>query len=162
MFKSNHIIFTIYLFIAFTVIGGCQEKPEQSADTNQVLSKANVQTKLVDSIEVKTFYYNDNSKTQTQYQNGVRNGWTKNIDANGNITAEGTYVNNKMEGEFRAYYPEGKIMMKAFYNSGLLDGITYFYFPNGNVQKETKYERNKIIFNREYDKNGKLLYEDKF
>ena len=55
----------------------------------------------MDSIEVKTLYYDDGSKTQTEYQNGIRNGWTKNIDANGNITAR-TYVNNKMEGEFRA------------------------------------------------------------
>ena len=162
MIKSNLIIFAFYLFIAFPFIGGCQEKPEQSADTNQVLSKTNTQTELVDSIEVKTFYYDDNSKTQTQYQNGVRSGWTKNIDANGNIASEGTYVNNKMEGEFRAYYPDGKIMMKAFYKNGLLDGITFLYFPNGLVQKETKYEQNKIIFNRVYDKTGKLLYEDKF
>ncbi len=162
MIKSNLFIFVFYLFIVFPFIGGCQEKPEQSADTNQVLSKANIQTELVDSIEVKTLYFDDNSKSQTQYKNGVRNGWTKYIDANGNITSEGTYVNNKMEGEFRAYYPDGKIMMKAFYKSGLLDDIAYFYFPNGKVQKETKYERNKIIFIREYDKNGNLLYEDKF
>ena len=163
MIKSNLFILTFYLFIAFPSIGDCQEKPEQSAtDTNQVLSKTNIQTELVDSIEVKTFYYDDNSKIQTQYQNGVRNGWTKNIDANGNITSEGTYVNNKMEGEFRAYYPDGKIFMKAFYKNGLLDGVTYVYFLNGKVQKETKYERNKIIFIREYDKDGNLLYEDKF
>jgi len=162
MIKSNISIFVFYLFIAFPFIGGCQEKTEQSADTNQVLSKANIQTKLADSIEVKTFYYDDRSQSQTQYQNGIRNGWTKNIDANGNITAEGTYVNNKMEGEFRAYYPDGKIMMKAYYKNGLLDGVTSQYFPNGKVQKETKYELNKIIFMREYDKSGNLLYEDKF
>lgn len=162
MIKSNLFIFTFCFFITLPIIGGCQEKPEQSADTNQVLSKANTQTELSDSVEVKTIYYNDKSKTQTQYQNGIRNGWTKYIDANGNITSEGTYVNNKMEGEFRAYYPDGKIMMKAFYKSGLLDDMAYFYFPNGKVQKETKYERNKILFIREYDKNGNLLYEDKF
>ena len=162
MTKSNLIIFAFSLFIAFPFIGVCQEKPGQSEDTNQVLSGANIQNGLADSIEVKTIYYDDKSKIQTQYQNGVRNGWTKNIDANGNITSEGIYVNNKMEGEFRAYYPGGKIMMKAFYKSGLLDGITYLYFPNGKIQKETKYERNNIIFIREYDKNGKLLYEDKF
>jgi len=162
MIKSNFFIFTVYLFIAFHIIGGCQEKPGQFADTNQVISSVNKQTKSVDSIEVKTLYYDDGSKTQTEYQNGIRNGRTKNIDANGNITAEGTYVNNKMEGEFRAYYPDGKIMMKAYYKNGLLDGVTSQYFPNGKVQKETKYELNKIIFMREYDKNGNLLYEDKF
>ena len=162
MIKSNLLIFAFYLFIAFPFIGGCQEKPEQSVDTNQVLSRDNIQTKLVDSIEVKTIYFDDKSKSQTQYQNGIRNGWTKYIDANGNITSEGTYVNNKMEGEFRAYYPDGKIMMKAYYKNGLLEGITSQYFPNGKVQKETKYERNKIIFMREYDKSGNLLYEDKF
>ena len=53
-------------------------------------------------------------------------------------------------------------MMKAYYKNGLLDGVTSQYFPNGKVQKETKYELNKIIFMREYDKNGNLLYEDKF
>ena len=162
MIKLNLSIFTFYLLIALPFIGACQEKPEQSVDTSKVLSGDNIQTKLGDSIEVKTIYYDDNSRSQTQYQNGIRNGWTKYIDPNGNMTSEGTYVNNKMEGEFRAYYPDGKIMMKAFYKSGLLDGITYQYFPNGKVQKETKYERNKIIFNREYDKNGNLLYEDKF
>jgi antitoxin component YwqK of YwqJK toxin-antitoxin module len=162
MLKSNLIKFTFYLFIIFPIIGGCQEKPEQSADTNQVVSGDKIKNVFADSIEVKTFYYDDDSKIQTQYQNGVRNGWTRNIDANGNITSEGTYVNNKMEGEFRAYYPDGKIFMKAFYKNGLLDGISYLYFLNGKVQKETKYERNKIIFIREYDKDGNLLYEDKF
>ena len=162
MLKSNLIKFTFYLFIIFPIIGGCQEKPEKSTDKNQVVSGHEFKNGLADSIEVKTFYYDDDSKIQTQYQNGVRNGWTRNIDANGNITSEGTYVNNKMEGEFRAYYPDGKIFMKAFYKNGLLDGISSLYFLNGKVQKETKYERNKIIFIREYDKDGNLLYEDKF
>lgn len=75
---------------------------------------------------------------------------------------EGNYLNGKMEGEFQSYYPDGKIMLKAIYKNGLLDGSSYYYFPDGKVQKETKYERNKIIFVKEYDKNGKLLYEDKF
>lgn len=165
MIRNNIFFAAILLFISFPFIGGCQEKPklpEESADTSQVLSRANVQSETIDGIEVRTIYYDDKSRTETQYRNGVRNGWTKNIDEKGNITSEGNYVDNKMDGEFQSYYPDGKLMLKANYKAGLLDGISYYYFPDGKVQKETKYERNKIIFIREYDKNGNLLYEDKF
>lgn len=162
MITKNVFVYALFIFIVFSFEGNCQKKSKQIVDSSQVSSRNAVQPELIDSIEVKTIYFDDKSKSQTQYQNGVRNGWTKYIDANGNITSEGTYVNNKMEGEFRVYYPDGKIMMKAFYKSGLLNDITYTYFPHGKVQKETKYERNKIIFIREYDKNGNLLYEDKF
>jgi len=162
MNNSKHILFIILLFTSFPFIGGCQEKPEQPADTNQTIGRADVQTENIDGIEVKTIYYDDNSRSETQYQNGVRNGWTKNIDSNGNITSEGNYLNNKMEGEFQSYYPDGKIMLKANYKNGLLDGMSYYYFPDGQVQKETKYERNKILFVKEYDKNGTLLYEDRY
>lgn len=165
MMRNNNFSVAILFFISFPFIAGCQEKPEQpqmSTDTSQVLSRANVQSETIDGIEVRTIYYDDKSKTETQYQNGVRNGWTKNIDENGNITSEGNYVDNKMEGEFRSYFPDGKLMLKANYKAGLLEGISYYYFPDGKVQKETKYERNKIIFIKEYDKNGTLLYEDKF
>ena len=162
MIKSNTIFFVFIISALFSIAGGCQNDKDGQPDTNQFFSKQNKQIKFTDSIEVKTIYFNDNSQTQTQYRNGVRNGWTKNFDPDGNLTAEATYVNDKLEGEFRSYYPDGKIMMKAYYKNGLLDGITYLYFPDGQVQKETKYERNKIIFIKEYDKNGKLLYEDKF
>lgn len=162
MIKSKRLISIFFLFISFPFTGGCQEKPEQPADTNQTLSRANVQVETIDDIEVKTIYYDDKSKTQTQYRNGERNGWTKNIDENGKVTSEGTYLNDKMEGEFRAYYPDGKIMMKAIYKIGLLEGISYYYFSDGKVQKESKYERNRLLYIKEFDHDGKLLYEDKF
>ncbi len=165
MVNTNLFIIAFLLFISFPFIGGCQEKPEQpevSTDSSQVLSRANVHTETIDGVEVKTIYYDDKSKTETQYRNGVRNGWTKNIDESGKVTSEGTYLNDKMEGEFRSYYPNGKLMLKANYKAGLLDGSSYYYFPDGKIQKETKYERNKILFIKEYDQDGNLLYEDKF
>lgn len=152
----------VFVFLLIPFFGGCQEKPEQPSDTTQTLERANVQSESIDGVDVKTIYYDDKSKTQTQYRNGMRNGWTKNIDETGKVTSEGIYVNDKMEGEFRAYYPDGKIMMTANYKSGLLDGISYYYFPDGKVQKETKYERNKPLYIKEFDQDGKLLYEDKF
>jgi antitoxin component YwqK of YwqJK toxin-antitoxin module len=150
---------TILLITFYTVIGGCQENKNEPQDST--VSKKN--KKHVERIgEVKlTYHKNGEVKSETEYRNGVREGLMISYDEEGNISSEVLFEKGKMIGEFKAYYPDGSLKMIANYVEGVLDGETLSYYPDGKLEAKQTYVKNKLVRNITYNKQGKIIFDDK-
>lgn len=150
---------TIILIALYSVIGGCQEN-KNSPQENVVQTKTRKQVERKG--EVKLAYHKNGAvKSETEYRNGVREGLMIAYDEVGNITSEVMFENGMMVGEFKAFYPDGSLKMVANYENGLLNGETLRYYPDGKLEAKQTYEKNKLVRNITYDKQGKVIFDDK-
>ncbi len=76
-------------------------------------------------------------KAQAFYEDGV--GTYKEFYPNGDLKAEGLYVDGKSQGEWTFYHPNGQTEAKGEYKDGLRRGEWTFYHPNGNKAAEGYY-----------------------
>ena len=61
----------------------------------------------------------------------LKNGTFIELNEDGGISQKGTYVNDKIEGEWLILWPNGEVKQRLSFHEGLLDGPCYTYFPNG-------------------------------
>ncbi|GAB4292440.1 MAG: hypothetical protein Kow0098_12410 [Ignavibacteriaceae bacterium] len=157
-------IYFLALFSVLSVVGGCQEKPEdhpEKDDSKDIAS--HVEVKKIDEGEVRVIYYDGGAtRTETQYVNGIRNGFHRTYDEEGRLSSEATFVNDKMEGPFRAWYPNGKLKILAQYKAGKLHGESLSYNEEGQLIFRYTYENNKLKQTIKYDSNGNVEYIDNF
>jgi antitoxin component YwqK of YwqJK toxin-antitoxin module len=84
------------------------------------------------TLQAKIYFYNDDRAFAKLYYN------------DGNLAAEGIYVNMKKDSLWKYYsYYSQELMAKEWYNSGLKDSISVKYYESGQV------------FEKLYWKNGK-------
>jgi len=160
-----------FLFLLIlTTSGGCQEEKNEP-DSVEYNKRAATEAELKKikelygtDIEVSIRYHkNGNFRTFTPYENGVRNGIEKTFYEDGKtLYSETPYKDNKIEGIFKAYYENGVLKISAEYKTGLLDGESIIFYPDGKTEFYKKYEKNKLVLNKHYTKDGKLEYVDKF
>ncbi len=81
----------------------------------------------------KTFYENDQIKTEIQYKDG------------------------KQDGVFKRYYKNGILQSESTYRDGKLDGITKEYYYNGKLKAEISYQNGKMKYCKLYDLKGNLI-----
>ncbi len=105
---------------------------------------------------------------------GNKNGLWKTFYANGNLRANGNYLNNKHVGDWIYYYDNGKIEQAGKYdNKGRAQGVWKWYYPCenpcngefGTLKKVENYKNNKLDGDfTEYNDSGKVinkgLYQD--
>ncbi len=84
------------------------------------------------------------------------NQYTKHYDS-GQLALEGTVVDGKPDGLWRAYYPSGNTKYAIHYDAGKVDGEANFYYDTttGNTKVTTNYDNDFIAGSyTEYYKNG--------
>ena len=84
------------------------------------------------------------------------NQYTKYYDS-GQLALEGTVVDGKPDGLWRAYYPSGNTKYAIHYDDGKVDGEANFYYDTaiGNTKATTNYDNDFIAGSyTEYYKNG--------
>ncbi len=88
---------------------------------------------------------------------------------NGNLKAEYSMDNGKLDGSYTSYYLNGQIFEKANFKNGLRDGGYVMYDSLGNVETTKQYiirnnreELNQIIFYRNDSICGGSEYYDLF
>lgn len=59
-------------------------------------------------------------------------------------TLECSYVNGKLNGEYKTWYSNGNLHTQAFYIHGKLDGIYKKWHENGELYKEASYIDGKL------------------
>ena len=120
---------------------------------------------------------NDILVYEGEYLNGERNGKGKEYHEDGKLEFEGEYKNGKRNGKGEEYSRNGELLFEGEYKDGILLSCT-IYDDNGNIiHKKNKVDDNEPIYfklirqyffrkkngkDKEYNYNGKLLYEGEF
>lgn len=103
----------------------------------------------------KTYYANDNLKTEWEYKNGKRNGISRLYYKNGNLWVDAYLKDGKQFGKVRTYYKDGSLQSEGDYKDG--EGFGKGYYENGKLKVETYSKDNKTIWEKRYDEKGNLI-----
>lgn len=110
-----------------------------------------------------TFYHFDDDGNLTSIGNtendkNIKNGKFIVINEDGGIQEKGSYVNDKIEGEWLILWPNGAVKQRLSFHEGLLDGPCYTYFPNGaksgNYPMKAGHKNGKV---EEYSASGNFV-----
>jgi len=59
------------------------------------------------------------------------------------------------------YYPNGNIKAECSYKEGKLEGISLFYYPDGKIEAKEFYKDGQLTgLSKRYDRFGKLQFEE--
>ena len=106
------------------------------------------------------FYPNERVADETNWKDDIRVGaWTQYFD-NGQLKFVTTYVNNKIEGEYKSYYPDGTKEIEGFYHDDLPHSDWKYYDTDGKYLYTRKYERGVITNQEELEKAGHSIYKN--
>ena len=101
---------------------------------------------------VKTYYDKEETKLKEEYflVNGKKEGIKKLYyigegNINGKLSSIVNYINNYMDGEFKAYYSNGMIEMIANYNNGIMIGEYKTYYKIESEYDEFQSEQNESL-----------------
>jgi antitoxin component YwqK of YwqJK toxin-antitoxin module len=107
--------------------------------------------------------YGTNGKlmVETKYADGVVSDTMNVYYDDGQKVMSVPFAKGKINGDAVGYYENGKKSFVIPYNNDKINGLLTVYFPNGKVKTEKMYQNNRWNEReyREYDENGKLLYE---
>jgi antitoxin component YwqK of YwqJK toxin-antitoxin module len=146
---------------SFTVIAGCQTDDKKQENPPAVTEQKNNDQVDDHVIKVRN-YQNGGVQSETEYVNNVRHGMHKIYDEEGNLASEVRFENNKMVGALKAYYPNGTLKVISYYSEGQPHGDFIAYFPDGKIWRKQQYEMGVLKSTKEYDTEGKLVFEDTF
>ena len=129
----------------------------------------------------KEYYANGTLKAETPYRFGKEHGIQKQYYEDGNLSIVTEYKDGKAKIS-RQYYPSGEVMVETFYDeNGYAHGLSKGYYKDGKLKRETIYKNGKwkemkefyesgVLkseessegrWRKEYDEQGKLIYEGK-
>ena len=118
---------------------------------------------------VKTYYDKEETKLKEEYflVNGKKEGIKKLYyigegNINGKLSSIVNYINNYMDGEFKAYYSNGMIEMIANYNNGIMIGEYKTYYKIESEYDEFQSEQNGQLKYYCKDVNAKNREEIKY
>ena len=93
----------------------------------------------------------------------IKHGWYNSYNEDGDISQEGTYKDNKQDGEWISYLPDGVIYSRTPYSDGAIDGKYITYNPDGGVSVEKTFVNDELTFEKFYfSTNGQLSFEGYF
>ncbi|HAH32049.1 MAG TPA: hypothetical protein DCL44_07025 [Elusimicrobia bacterium] len=144
--------------------------------------KENVETFYKDGRELAKRVYNESGNISSQtgaipdgavklyekgklrtvliYKNGKANGMAKEYYPAGKIKAEQNWLDDKLDGSYRAYNEDGKINTEAYFKNGKRNGIAKLYYPNGTLLSEINYKDGKMEGTyKDYSKKGVIQSE---
>ncbi len=84
-------------------------------------------------------YYPEGMKSVELTYDADGSCWAILYDEEGKKEAEGRYVNEKKEGEWKLFFTDGKILGEQTYKDGNLVGTEKIYYNSGGIQEETNY-----------------------
>jgi antitoxin component YwqK of YwqJK toxin-antitoxin module len=115
---------------------------------------------------INAFIYNDNGLLLSEGivdEAGNRNGKWKDLNPEGNVIAEGTYVSNRKTGPWKFYNSSGTIEQTGSFNNDRPDGLWQWYYPDGSILREEDYfqgKRDGLCV--EYSENGDIISQGQY
>ncbi len=128
--------------------------------SKNVVSEGKVMNKLY---EGQWKYYHENSKaimTLENYKKGKLEGIRSVFYPNAKIAEETNYINGIKNGFYKKYTVDGIILEESNYVKGQFDGKAIYREPNGNVASQGIYVNGKKKGMWQFYENGKLVKEE--
>ena len=75
----------------------------------------------------------------------------------GNLEYEIPYENNERNGVWKGYYESGKLKYEFPFENDKANGVAKEYYESGKLKQETLYKNHRVITDKEYDEQGKLI-----
>lgn len=112
--------------------------------------------------DYKRYYSNGKLKAYVKYDNkGNQTGYAILYWDNGNVMAEGKYINLNVKDSIWTFYgTDGKLVSKISYNKGVKDGDEINYYRNGKMSELIQYKDDKKdgLWQR-FNENGDVYFE---
>jgi len=110
--------------------------------------------------------YNDNGVLISEGiidDEGNRNGVWKDYYADGNVSAEGNYSDNRRTGTWKFYNESGKLVQVGSYSNGRIDGTWRWYYPEGELLREEDYYQGRRDGDyTEYARDGQVIAQGSY
>lgn len=131
---------------------------------NEFRVEGNVKNGLKDGTWYDFSVKKDLLRRVIQYQKGLMNGVSIEIDENGTLLNKSEYVDGKLNGYSYVWAGAGRVAQKNCYKNGELDGEQTIYYDNGSIQEESFYRngfRDGVTtwYNREGNKSMMITYK---
>ncbi len=94
---------------------------------------------------VKTYYENNNIKSEISFENGIRNGKTLFYHEDGTIKTEMEYENGRVTGTVNYFFENGSLRESFFIEDGRRIGPTFVYNEEGELIEDNNYEYGKLV-----------------
>ncbi|MEC3881574.1 toxin-antitoxin system YwqK family antitoxin [Parapedobacter sp. 10938] len=88
------------------------------------------------------------------FQRQVFTGAFSDFDNQGRLILEGSYVDGRKQGDFKAYHPNGQLKWQVSYIHGVPLGALNFYYPDGKPLLEVTYTSEGIRILNFWDRRG--------
>ena len=105
----------------------------------------------------ETFHPNGKLKTIATYRSDKKHGKETFYHDNGVFQAECEWVNGLQNGEVISYDKNGNKVKQSFLVDGNYHGTQKEWWPNGELKADRIMKNDKIVSEKEYDSNGKIL-----
>lgn len=94
------------------------------------------------------------------FQRQIFIGAIADFDNHGRLILEGSYVDGRKHGDFRAYHPNGRLKWQASYVQGVPQGTFNFYYPDGKPLLEITYTGEGARILNFWDRRGRQRVTD--
>jgi antitoxin component YwqK of YwqJK toxin-antitoxin module len=143
--KSNLILLSIFLSVAFSCSGPGQKKTTSDSDTTIT----------------QEYHSNGKIKTEISSVKGLREGPTRNYSFQGKLLSEVYYINNIKEGVATNFYAaSGKINSTLVYKHGVKEGDETWFYESGKPYRISPYKNGVIEgVQKLYYQSGQIMAE---
>ena len=112
------------------------------------------------TVSVNSIIYDKNAKLNIlKSTNEPFTGKAVGLHKNGKIMIEKNYKYGKLNDDYIEYYENGQIKWKRNWKDGERDGKHIGYFENGNIKCEEYWDKGKFKGEKDWDKDGNLIWE---
>ena len=111
--------------------------------------------KMISKTEWK-WYKNGQKWSEGTFRDGKVDGLFKWWYENGQKKKEVTFKDGREDGLMTSWYDNGNKSSKRTYKDGEFDGLETYWHINGKKYRETTYTDGKLIFEKEWNKDGSV------
>ncbi|MDU8886992.1 toxin-antitoxin system YwqK family antitoxin [Yeosuana sp. MJ-SS3] len=101
-------------------------------------------------VDKKEWYENGQLKAEATWEDGKMEGLKKSWYENGQLWIEKTYKEGKEDGVLKLWHDNGHLQDEGTYRDGKEEGVWKNYDEEGKLIKETTYEDGKIVSEKNY------------
>ncbi|MBN2668817.1 MAG: tetratricopeptide repeat protein [Bacteroidales bacterium] len=150
----------LYSVINFTD-GKAEGRYVEYYNNGQIYEVANYKLDKLEGVDT-VYHRNGQIRAIQNYTDGERNGEYIEYFDNGVLNEKGQYKAGIMIGTYSVYNIDGTLFSQAEYDEeGKKNGVYKEFYDSGEVYYELDYKKGEVVAYRYYDKQGKIIHEDK-
>lgn len=133
------------LFLFIICLTACSPSQEVKEETDELGFRKTFQVDPETGIKngfLREYDPQGNLTVEENYLDGKLNGPRKVFAENGQVLAEENYVMGEYEGLHRSFDDSGNLSMQGYYSDGAMNGKWLVYYPDGSVKTEISFHNN--------------------